>query len=321
MVGTAEPQAEANRVLDHVWERQRGWSIGADLAKAQVERARIGNLLLIVGAAVFGALAAQSDWLPSGFQRGLSLAASVLLMVAGFVQSHYLTALKVKAWTAARSASETLKALVYVYMAGVSVDTSSDNSHEESQVDAALLDQLTMVESRAFVLGANRADPDNKPLPTVASVPDYRANRTEEQAQWHSTRRGEHDRRARLLRAAQLGLTVLGSVLALIAGVSAQPGIDSWVAAVAAMGAAVAAHLGATQYDRIAQSYEVTATLLEREVVRFDSLQQRSATAVDEGAGLIGGNAGQTLVRNTEEILARQNDGWIDLIQKATEPN
>ncbi len=313
----SERETQASEALNHVWKRQRGWSIGADAAKSRVERARAGNLMLVVGAALLGALAAQPDWLSSGFQRGLSIVAGLALLVAGFVQSEYLTAAKVKAWTGARGASETLKAMVYAQLAGVELDDGPDQGTNAT----ALLDWLTTVESRAFALGAVYGEPDGKPLPNVSGVADYRTMRAEDQGQWHANRHRDHDRRAKRLRAAQLALTAAGSLLAFLAGVAALPGVDAWVAAVAAMGAAVAAHLAAGQYDRIAESYQITASLLEREVVRFDALQADSANSANSTDADADSDAelARSLVRRTEEILARQNEGWVDMIQQATE--
>lgn len=300
-------EPEPSGILEHLWERQRGWSVGADEAKTRVERARTSNLVLIVGAALLGALAAQSAWLSSTPQRAASLAAALLLLVAGFIQSEYLTASKVKAWTGARGASETLKAMAYSHLAGVELDNSPDRTGVESD----LLNRLTAVESRAFALGAAYGEPDGKSLPDIAGIAEYRTRRAEEQGRWHAARYEDHHRQARRLRAGQLVLTAAGSFLAFLAGIASLPSIYAWVAAVAAMGAAVSAHISASQHDRIAESYQITASMLEREVVRYDSMQQGDDVDLKK--------LDRSLVQRTEEILARQNDSWIDMIQSAAE--
>ena len=111
----------------------------------------------------------------------------------------------------------------------------------------------------------------------------------------------EHARKAQTLRNWQLAATAAGVVLAAIGGALPHSHLATWTAAATTIAAAFAAHLAATQHQRIAASYAVTA----------DQLEQLIA-GVDPAAA--GPNRQAQIVTDIERVLAAQNNGWTDLL-------
>jgi hypothetical protein len=288
-------EAGTDRQLDLVWRRHRQWSHAANVARAQLDRWRLSNLLLLVLGALAGAMAAQT-WLRSGTATGFAIVAAAALALAGFIQSKALNAAQTTRWTRARAASEALKAEVYRYIIRVAPYAGVDRAQ-------ALLAQLDLVQARAQaqLVDHQTRSADDRPAPSVRTFEEYLTERAQDQANWHRMKSAEHMRRARTLRIWQLVATSIGVILSAIAGFVPSWRLSTWTAAATTIAAALGAHLAATQHQRIATTYAATADQLERLIADIDP---NAATPEQQAQ----------FVAAVERILVAQNGGWIDLI-------
>jgi len=292
------PEPRADRQLMLVWRSQRQWSLAADNARASLDRFRRWNLALLIIGALAGAFAAQT-WLNAGVATVFAGVAAVALAIAGVIQANGLNANQTTRWTQARAASETLKAEIYRYLAGVAPYAGDDRAKTLSAQLAAV---QTRVPASLLVAQQTKSD-DTKSPPQIHGFQDYVTARAEQQARWHKTRSAEHNGQARQLRICQIVITGFGAVLSAVAGVQPSWQLSAWTAAVTTIAAAVGTHLAATQHQRIAAAYASTADQLERLIVSIDP----TAATPDQQA---------QFVAQVERVLAGQNDGWTDLISQ-----
>lgn len=298
-LGVAGP--EGDRILELVWHRHRQWSQAGDAARSRLDRWRQRNLSLLSLGALAGALAAQS-WLSSTVATASAVIAAVTLVLASLVQGRALASDQMSRWTGARAASEALKAETYRYLAKVKPYDDSDRSER-------LETQLDVIQSRVRDLLVDQAlfAPDNRPLPQVRTFADYLTKRAQQQADWHRNKVVEHANLARRLRLCQLVATVIGAVLASIGGILPGLHLASWTAAATTIAAAITAHLTASQHQRIAASYAATADQLDRLISTIDP-----ATA--------GADSQANFVAGVEQVLAAQNNGWVDQLSAGNKP-
>lgn len=287
---------EHSEAVRRAWRLHRQWSLAADAARIRVERRQQRVLALLVVGAIAGAAATQSSWprYVTGTAGGL---ASLALAVAALVQQRYLGVNEVRRWPTARAASEALKAQVVRYLVGVGPFGASDRDQE-------LNDQVDLVQEQAAksfrgLTDALTQQPDDQALPAVHDFESYRTERAQKQADWHRNKIGEHERRATLLGRAEVTATVLGAVLAAVAAGTGTTGLASWIGVAATVAATVAAHRAATNHERIAASYSMTADVLDGLLARLP----QSPDAPTQAA----------FVTEVEARLAAQNDAWMEL--------
>jgi hypothetical protein len=284
--------------VEEAWQRHRRWSSVANRTRRSLDRWRYRNLALIIIGAVFGALAAQAGWFSAGMTGALGAAGAAALALAGLVQSQLLSADRVRTWRESRAASESLKAVVYQYLAGVAPFNGPDRDGQLAATVDAVQDR-----ARSHLQRAMAAEPDTQPVPAISGIADYVTARAEEQANWHADRVRTHERLARRWRGAELAATGSAAVLAAAGGVLHGPDLSAWVAVATTIGAALAAHVAGAQHDRIAAAYASTADELQRMLGRFD---QGSASASDAAR----------FVADVERVLATQNQSWASLISQ-----
>jgi SMODS and SLOG-associating 2TM effector domain 1/Protein of unknown function (DUF4231) len=285
--------------VEDAWQRHRRWSKVADETRESLNRWRSRNLALIVLGAVLGALAAQNEWFSSEVTTTFGALGAATLAAAGFIQSRMLGADQVRTWTEARSASESLKAVVYQYLAKVAPFAEPDR-------DARLADRVDAVQDLAkdYLKLAMTTEPDAKPVPNVSGIADYVTKRAQDQVNWHSKRVREHERLGKRWRNAELIATGSAAVLAAVGGALHGPDLSAWVAVATTVGAAVAAHIASAQHDRIAAGYASTVEELQR-------------LCRELGRGVPTPEAAAGFVVNVERTLATQNQGWASLISQA----
>jgi hypothetical protein len=276
-------------VLEGAWRRHRQWSIAAGSGRARLERWRRVNLTLLVVGAILGAVAAQSSW-----PRGLT-GAALALAVAGILQQRFLNPEEIARWTAARAASETLKAEVFRYRAGVA-------PYDDADHDRTLSAQVDAVRKKAAVLALDlqQTPTDSKPLPEVTDFASYVTNRAKNQADWHRGKIPEHVQAARRIRYAELAATVVAALLGAIGAALGTKGLTAWIGVATTIGAAFAAHLSATQRDKIAAGYAATADRLDLLIERLPAHPNAAIRA--------------QFVTDVESALAAQNESWLGLL-------
>ena len=281
-------------VVEGAWRRQRQWSIAAGNGRARLERWRRVNLTLLVVGAIIGAVAAQSSW-PRGVTGAAAGGAALALAVAGILQQRFLNADEVARWTGARAASETLKAEVYRYRAGVA-------PYHDAARDSTLGAQLAAIQNKAAALALDlqQTQPDDRTLPEVSDFQSYVEQRARQQADWHRGKIPGHVQAAKRIRLAELAATAVAALLGAIAAALDSKGLAIWIGVATTIGAAFAAHASATQRDRIAAGYAGTAD-------RLDLLIERLPPDPDAATRA-------QFVAEVESTLAAQNESWLGLL-------
>lgn len=283
-----------SEVVEGAWRRQRQWSIAASNGRARVERWRRVNLTLLVIGAILGAVAAQSSW-PRGLTGTAAGGAALALAVAGIVQQRYLNPEEIARWTAARAASETLKAEVFRYRAGVP-------PYQDADRDSTLSVQLAAIQNNAaaLMLDLQQTPADEQALPEVSDFTSYVEKRARQQADWHRDKIAGHVQVAKRIRFAELAATAVAALLGAIAAGLDTKGLAIWIGVATTIGAAFAAHASATQRDRIAAGYAAT-------VDRLDLLIERLPPRPDAATRA-------QFVTDVESTLAAQNETWLGLL-------
>ncbi|MGH3913429.1 MAG: DUF4231 domain-containing protein [Pseudonocardiaceae bacterium] len=283
-------------IAQTVWDNHRKWSGVAGAARRHLDCWRLANLALLAAGALGAAVATQSSWPSDTVRTACGALGAGALVLAGVVQQGCLGKERVLRWTTARAASEALKAETFRYLAGV-------EPYTDSHGDAELIRKSNEIQTRSadFIIDFDKTAPDGKSLPAVQDLPSYVTMRAQDQERWHSQRVEQHSDKAKYLRGAELAATALAFALATAATQFSLPDVSAWVGFATTLGAAIAAHLAATQHDRIAASYCRTTVQLRALLSGF------TPDAATPAAGAL-------FVRDVEGILAAQNEGWVSLL-------
>jgi len=287
----------ATPALREAWNRQEAWSETATKEKTALDRFRLLALILLVAAALLGAAAAWAAHDDrSGAAKGLSGTAAGCLALAGALQGIFVSDARTIAWTTARSAAESLKAEVYRYL--MRHPPYVDDDREDR-----LLDTTQNIEARTASHVRRIDEPTSPaPLPAVRDAESYITERLEDQAGWHRERGAQHATQARHFQVLMVTMSGAGAIVAVVAAIEDTPGILAAIPALSAAAAAVAAHIGASQYDRLSRTYAATTAQLGLELTRFRSPPPSADREI-------------ALVEGTERVLALQNENWTALME------
>src|SRR4029453_15598396 len=281
-------------VVEGAWRRQRQWSIAASNGRARLERWRRVNLILLVVGAILGPAAPQPRW-ARGLTGTAAGGAALALAVAGILQQRFLNADEIARWTGARAASETLKAEVYRYRAGVA-------PYHNANRDSTLSAQLAAIQNKsaALALDLQQTRADDRALPEVSDFQSYVEKRARQQAHWHRGKIPGPVQTHNRIRLAELAATAVAALLGAIAAGLDSKGLAIWIGVATTIGAAFAAHQSATQRDRIAAGYAATADRLDLLIERLPANPDAATQA--------------QFVTDVESTLAAQNESWLGLL-------
>jgi hypothetical protein len=286
-------------VLANAWARQSVWSLVANRLKRDVRRARLTVLGLTIAGALLSTLAVVAGLeRPGG--KALAFTAAVAVGLAGIVRSR-ASAQAVRDWTRARSASEAIKSEVYLYLTRVGGYTSGD---VERRLDEELAEVERDVED--LLPHAQGVQPERRSVPGVRDVDAYERDRVAGQIEgYYRKQAGRIGERLRRVRWSEVGLAVLGAVLAAAAGTWEVDDIAVWVPVVTTVAAAITAHAAAERYEFLLVEYLRTAAELERLVAR----RKRPGVIEDE-----------EFVRRCEHVISVQNEGWMAKLTTEGQP-
>lgn len=279
----------SSEAVEDVWKRQSVWSQSAVQAKKSVNRSFTSVLGLVVLAAVLGALSAQAESRHPGPARWLAVAAAVAVAVTPLARRGS-AADAVEAWVRIRAVSETLKADVYLYLAGADPFAGPDREVLLRDRADELLEAAKDLSGRALAV-----PPRVRALPAVTGPESYFTERVDSQIQdFFRPAALRTSRRLRRTRRAELFLSLSGAVLAGV-GASGVTAATVWVAVVTTVAAAVTAHLASTRLEFLHMEYSRVAGELAR-------LRGRAS---EPGADLL------DLIARCEQIIATQNSVWV----------
>lgn len=295
--------------LGGVEEEQRRWSAAANRLGDSLDRWRGMVLLLAVLGVVFATVAAELASVAGVAARGVSLLSGVVLALIGVIQTRALSPAARERWTRARATAERLGSQIYLYRvgappyAGEQRDATLGAVYDE--VIASVYDLLPLVETQ---------EPEADLFAPVRDVHSYIEVRLFDQISREVRPDGKargYYRRAALaaqerlsrLRRAELALTTVGAALGVAGAAVAAGRVSIWIGVVTTLGGAISTHVTASRYEFQATTYLATARKLEA-LLRDWRLETDGHPEAESAAG-------QALVRACENVIERENAGWI----------
>lgn len=307
-MSNADMQEFGGLALRDAWNEHRKWTQIADRMRDRITTWRKYVLYMMVTGAALETLATQipMGWIPA-------LIGAVVLAMAPFFSSRFLTAKAIRNWTRARSASEGYKSLVYMYSAG------GAPYHDPAKRDDELNKAIPTIGDAMGDLSNDLAqtEPDGKPLPGRLSNAAYVEKRVRGQVKsYYEVKARELAIEAKWLRQAELALSCLAALIAaLVAGAQAIPegvnpigvvgwfrdNIGAWIAVLTTASGALLAHLASSRLDEQVTNYLATARQL-RALART-------------GEGIPAGDAKwPEFVKTCEETISTQNRAWMAVL-------
>jgi hypothetical protein len=280
-------------VVGWTWDQQSVWSRTADQLKASLSRARAVALALTIAVAAFVTAADQFADASTVIARVSAGMGTFCALGVALIQARVGPG-RVEASMRTRSVSESLKAEVYKYLAGVAPYRGADR-------DAVFRRRRDEVLGDAgdLVIHTSGVEPARRPLPAVHDVASYATERVKAQAEKYYRPRGaEMKARAENYRRLEIGLAAAAAVLSAIAAGSSVKGWAAWAAVITTIAAAVVAHSAMQRYNALAVEYSRTAAELER------LLADSPVDTADPAAA-------DAFVATAEKTISQQNEAWM----------
>ena len=289
--------AGTRSLVDSVWEHQSVWSQTANHLKARIDRLRSTMLGLAVASAVLTTLATQAATLSTAAGRVLALSSGITVGLVPVVRGR-LGRDAVSRWTRARAVSEELKAECYRFLAGVAPYRGTDRQ-------ARLVERTRRVQDAAADLVVDTAGVEavKRDVPPVTDVASYVEHRIVPQIRWYQGRSTQLARRLARARRVELGLAVVGVLLAATASTWKAGDVAAWVAVVTTLTAALSSHVAASRWEYQLVEYLRTAGELNRIREEWVAAHPTGQAADDDSA--------DRLVEHCEHVVSIQNDGWM----------
>ncbi len=279
-------------LLAEVWREQSVWSQAADRMKDGIERARLAALVVVVLVAVLGTTAAAVSEAAPTLGRLLAAVAAAGSAVLPLLRPRW-SGTRLRDWTRARSVSEAIKADVYLWLA-----RTGPFVHDTAAV--VLGDRIDKLRLSAADLrsACEGIHPAKRTLPPVHDLASFFAVRVAGQRTGYYLPRVQLiDKRLRWFRAVGIALGAAGAVLGAVAA-ALGASLASWMAVVATVGTAVAAHVSATRYEFQRIEFARTA----------EELRQIEAGADQPD---VPERELHRLARRAERVISIENQGWM----------
>lgn len=271
------------------WDRQSVWSQVAEQLRSAIRVSRTLVLGLSMVGAVLAAVAVSIS-VDTTVGAALSIASAASLLSVPIVRSR-ADRQAISDWTQARSAAEALKSEVFLYLTRTGAYAGGDRDNVLSKSLDAMEQEAS--ELLHYGLGIDAVDRDP---PAVRDLESYIAGRVRDQIDtYYRPEAANLKRRVTQMRRTELGLALVGAILAAVAGATGAEGIGVWVPVVTTIAGAVTSHATAERYDFLLVTYAKTAADLERLCRRFHA-----------AAGI----SDEEFVRACERLISLENGGW-----------
>jgi hypothetical protein len=285
--------------LQTIGMRQASWSTTANRLKATLDRVRRAGFALSILGAALATLASQSE---GGPRRALAIAGAVALAITAFFTARLGSAQQVSGWVRARAAAEALKRDAFKFAAGAAPydqpATAEQRLTEERRAIEDPLDDLAG-------LLVEVARPGSTPTAPLAPA-DYLDRRVKGQIDYYRTRAAEAALSARRLRAMELVLALLATVITAVVGVLDKyplAGLPFDLAALTAIlttvGGTILSHIEASRYDFLVRTYRATARRLDDALTDLPTLPPAPSAPWS------------AFVERCENIIAAENSSWV----------
>jgi hypothetical protein len=292
--------------LNAPWSQYSLWSSTSKYNKSALDRFNKWSLWLAIGGAFLATLAEQIGHATfqgslarvAGAATLLGVIATGAIALAAFFSRQAQGDNRVSNWTRSRSAAESLKSGIYLYRAGVQPFDGPDRAAQIKQRVDKVIEGMAGVEPR---------QPESEAVPATGplTVNQYIADRVENQIGWYKKRAKEHQGKADRCR---LATTVLMAIGALLTVFSMAPGVSAWAPVVAAMTAAITAHLKSQQYQMLTATYIGTAQRLRSLLGEFAASGKTDSDKAERNA----------FIQRCEDTMSSENGSWSGLWAKSS---
>ncbi len=281
--------APSHSPLEGAWTAYRTWSQTSVYHKNRMDSLIKWSLWTAIAGAC---LAGLSPALAAPWPKILGPASAVLVALAAYLTQQALAGDRVRTWTRARGAAESLKSGLYLYRAAVPPFDAADRNSQMASRVGQVMESLKDIESRPH---------DNKPVPPLSlTVEQYIAERVDEQVKWYEKRAAEHQTKADLFRK----LTVfLGGVSALLALVAAMLPVSGAIGVIATITTSITAHLKNQQYQTLVAAYRTAAIRLRTIKSEWVGIGKTDADKKER----------DLFIQRCEETMAAENGAWAAL--------
>jgi hypothetical protein len=279
-------------MLRQAWNAYRGWAKLARDLQSETQRWNLAALILVIAAAVFGAVASVA---PDAWNGWVAGAAAIASAVGAYLGRQIVGSGNEAGWIQARATAEGIKSECYRYAARVGAYGVADQ-----EAAKALAARTTEIAKQATDKGLVRADnpvsaSGDKREPVVPMTKDwYLAGRVQEQIQFY------RDARARNQAASsQLWWVAFAAGLLAIAfgaaGIASAPRFAPWIGAATTVAAAIAAYGLIDRRKYLIASYAAMQSSLEQ-ILGLDNETPMSVA---------------DLVTTTEDLLDGEHKAWL----------
>jgi hypothetical protein len=279
-------------MLRQAWNAYRGWAKLARDLQSETQRWNLAALILVIAAAVFGAVASVGPDAWSGWVAG---AAAIASAVGAYLGRQIVGSGDEAGWIQARAAAEGIKSECYRYAARAGAYAVADPGAAK-----ALAARTAEIARQATDKGLVRADnpvPESgdKREPLVPITKDwYLASRNQDQIRYYQDARARNQAASSQLWWVAFGAGLLAVIFG-AAGIASAPRFAPWIGAATTVAAAIAAYGLIDRRKYLIASYTAMQSSLEQ-ILGLDK---------EAPMGL------PDLVTTTEDLLEGEHKAWL----------
>lgn len=261
-------------ILSDIWKKRNAWARTARGFKAHTDRARRGQLALVIlgsictTAAATGLLQENPDGGLALINRVLAGAGAVALGLVAAIQQQFLSQKQLERWPRARSVTEAIKSEVFRFQAGALPYGRPANEEAQQKSLQALLERVDAITADAKDLLPHVAEHntvDDKGLPGTLDEESYIAQRLTEQIEnYYKPTSRRHFITAKRIRFLLSGLALFSAAIAALMASSELAGLGAWVSVITTGSLAVATYASLQRYEFLASTYAKQADHLKR---------------------------------------------------------
>jgi len=288
--------------LKGLWGKQAQWSRLATQLKAS-HRSWNGPLIIVGFIGVVAStltpylvgLTAAKPQESSLLAFSLTIVGPLLVTSAAVLTREILGPKAERKWIKARMVSEALKAEGFIFAAGAPPYGVVD----APELLAKKIDEIAVTNDDLGPLPEVDAPAGDRPQDPL-DVEPYIAARVDEQRKHHAAGARLNARKLSAWRGRSIVLMVVSAGLGIIAGVTKQAALNTWIAVVSTALATVTAYATASRFESLAATYAATAERLEGLVRQWRAKAKRGPEERDR------------FILDCEAVLASQNRSWSD---------
>jgi len=277
-------------MLRQAWNAYRGWAKLARDLQSETQRWNLAAVILVIAAAVFGAIASVA---PDAWNGWVAGAAAIASAVGAYLGRQIVGSGDEAGWLQARAAAEGIKSECYRYAARA-------GSYAVADAAKALASRTAEIGKQATNTGLVRADNpvpdsgDKREPPDPMTKDWYLAARIEDQIKFYQEARARNQAAASQLWWVAFAAGLLAVVFG-AAGIASAPRFAPWIGAATTVAAAIAVYGLIDRRKYLIASYAAMQSSLEQ-IVGLD--KEAPMNVAD-------------LVTTAEDLLDGEHKAWL----------